>query len=146
MDLKYFDWAKHQALMRPNKVAIKDYYSGEQLTYLELEKRALKIAAYFQKKNIGNKDRVALLSRNNSIFFELQFACAKRGVILVPLNWRLTAPELSFILNDCDPKLLIFDSAFSGIASSLTNSSKNLQKLEFDQKFVFLLALTLKTI
>ena len=27
MDLKYFDWAKHQALMRPNKVAIKDYYS-----------------------------------------------------------------------------------------------------------------------
>ena len=44
MDLKYFDWAKHQALMRPNKVAIKDYYSGEQLTYLELEKRAIKIA------------------------------------------------------------------------------------------------------
>ena len=55
MDLKYFDWAKHQALMRPNKVAIKDYYSGEQLTYLELEKRAIKIAAYFKKKNIGNK-------------------------------------------------------------------------------------------
>jgi fatty-acyl-CoA synthase len=69
MDLKYFDWTKHQASMRPNKVAIRDYYSGEHLTYLELEKRALKIAAYFQKKNIGNKDRVALLSRNNSIFF-----------------------------------------------------------------------------
>ena len=68
MDLKYFDWAKHQALMRPNKVAIKDYYSGEQLTYLELEQRALKIAAYFQKKKIGSKDRVALLSKNNSIF------------------------------------------------------------------------------
>tara|TARA_B100000575_G_C22804389_1_gene474437 strand:+ start:199 stop:372 length:174 start_codon:yes stop_codon:yes gene_type:complete len=53
MDLKYFDWTKHQALMRPNKVAIKDYYSGEQLTYLELEKRALKIATYFKKKKLA---------------------------------------------------------------------------------------------
>ena len=57
MDLKYFDWAKHQALMRPNKVAIKDYYSGEQLTYLELEKRALKIATYFQKKKSWSKKK-----------------------------------------------------------------------------------------
>ena len=123
---------KKKEAMATNKIAIKDYNSGEQLTYLELEKRALKIAAFFQKKNIGNKDRVALLSRNNSIFFELQFACAKRGVILVSLNWRLTAPELSFILNDCDPKLLVFDSPFKGIASSLNNSSKNMQRLEFD--------------
>ena len=126
MDLKYFDWAKHQAVMRPNKVAIKDYSSGEKLTYLELDRRALKIANYFQKKEIGRNDRVAILSRNNSIFFELQFACAKKGVILVPLNWRLTAPELSFILKDCDPKLLIFDSPFKGTVSSLNNSSKNM--------------------
>ena len=132
MDLKYFDWAKHQAVMRPNKVAIKDYSSGEQLTYLELEKRALKIATYFQKKQIGRNDRVALLSKNNGIFFELQFACAKKGVILVPLNWRLTAPELSFILKDCDPKLLIFDSPFKGTVSSLNNSSKNMCLLEFN--------------
>ena len=41
--------------MRPNKVAIRDYYSGEHLTYLELEKRALKIAAYFQKKKLAVK-------------------------------------------------------------------------------------------
>ena len=132
MDLKYFDWAKHQAVMRPNKVAIKDYSSGEKLTYLELERRALKIANYFQKKEIGRNDRVAILSKNNSIFFELQFACAKKGVILVPLNWRLTAPELSFILKDCDPKLLIFDSPFKGTVSSLNNSSKNMCLLEFD--------------
>ncbi len=132
MELKYFDWAKHQAVMRPNKVAIKDYYSGEELTYLELEKRALKIATYFQRKKIGINDRVALLSRNNSVFFELQFACAKKGVILVPLNWRLTAPELSFILKDCDPKLLVFDSPFKGAVSSLNNSSTNMKLLEFD--------------
>ena len=35
MGLKYFDWAKHQAVMRPNKVAIKDYFSREELTYFE---------------------------------------------------------------------------------------------------------------
>ena len=132
MGLKYFDWSKHQAVMRPNKVAIKDYFSREELTYFELEKRALRIATYFQKKNIGRNDRVALLSKNNSVFFELQFACAKKGVILVPLNWRLTAPELSFILKDCDPKLLIFDAPFKEAIPSLNNSSENMQLLEFD--------------
>ena len=73
---------------------------------------------------IGHKDRVAILSKNHSIFFELQFACSKIGSILVPLNWRLTANELAFILNDCDPSLLIVDDCFKTTVSSLNNSSK----------------------
>ena len=55
MDLKYFDWSKHQAVMRPNKVAIKDYYSGDEITFLELERRALKIANFLKKKKICKK-------------------------------------------------------------------------------------------
>ncbi|MDC3067998.1 long-chain fatty acid--CoA ligase, partial [Paracoccaceae bacterium] len=128
----YFDWSKHQAKMRPNKVAIKDYYSGNELTYLGLEERALRISKYLKKNNIGQGDRVALISKNNSVFFELQFACAKTGSILVPLNWRLTAPEISFILKDCEPKLLIFDKPFKETVCSLENYPNSMKSIEFD--------------
>ena len=44
MSLTHFDWAAHQAQMRPNKVAIKDYTLNEEISYFELNSRASKIA------------------------------------------------------------------------------------------------------
>ena len=51
-------------------------------------------------------DRVGILCRNRTVFFELLFACAKLGAILVPLNWRSTRFELKNILQDATPKLV----------------------------------------
>ncbi len=132
MSLRHFDWAAHQANMRPNKIAIKDFYLKEEISYSELNVRASKIANYLLGRNIKTGDRVALLAKNHSIFFELQFACAKLGVILVPLNWRLTAPELSYILEDCSPQLLFFDSSFKNVIEEIILSLPNLNIIEFD--------------
>ena len=60
---------------------------------------------------IGKGDRVALLAPNCAEYFELQFACGRLGAIMLPLNWRLTVPELDYILGDSTPKLLIHDKA-----------------------------------
>ena len=132
MSLMHFDWAAHQAEMRPNKIAIKDYTLKEEISYLELNSRASKIANYLEGRNIKAGDRVALLAKNHSIFFELQFACAKVGVILVPLNWRLTAPELSYILGDCNPELLFFDCSFGTIIKEILVALPSLRVMEFD--------------
>ena len=118
--------------MRPKKIAIKDYHAGSELSYFQLEERASKIANFFHKNNISRNDRVALLCKNNSIFFELQSACAKTGAIMVPLNWRLTAPEISFILQDCAPKLLIYDLPFAETVYSLKTNSYEMNILKFD--------------
>ncbi len=45
-------------------------------------------------------DRLAILAKNSSEYFEFQFACFKLGAMMLPLNWRLAQPELLFILND----------------------------------------------
>ena len=117
--MEYFDWSAHQANTRPTEVAISDLESGVQLTYAALEQRASALAAYLQKNGVGQGDRVALLARNCAQYFELEFACGKIGCIGVPLNWRLTVAELDYILNDCAPKVLIYDKQFADNASAL---------------------------
>ena len=58
-------------------------------------------------------DRISILAYNGVEFIETIMAAAKLGLILVPLNWRLTAAELGFILNDSDAETLLFDSDLS---------------------------------
>ena len=64
-------------------------------------------------------DRVAVLAHNSSDLFEIQFACARLGAVFVPMNWRLTVPELSFIVGDCTPVVLIHDAEFGDAALEL---------------------------
>jgi fatty-acyl-CoA synthase len=117
--MEYFDWAAKQADTRPNKVAITDEASGQQFTYAQLEQRSSQLAGYLQSQGVNKGDRVAILSRNSPHFFELEFACGKIGGIGVPLNWRLTVPELEYILGDCAPKVLIYDQMFAEHALEL---------------------------
>ena len=60
---------------------------------------------------INRGDRVAVLAENDSNTFEVQFACWKLGAIFVPLNWRLTIPELRYIVSDAGPSVIIHDEA-----------------------------------
>ena len=62
---------------------------------------------------------MAILSHNCAEVFELEFACGKIGGIELPLNWRLTKPELEYILNDSSPKVLIYSIEFKEIAEAL---------------------------
>ena len=52
MSIIHFDWAEHQAQMRPNKIAIKDYTLNEEVSYSELNSKASKIANYLQNKKV----------------------------------------------------------------------------------------------
>lgn len=61
-------------------------------------------------------DRIAWLGYNHPDMLALLFAAARRGAILVPLNWRLTPAEHARILRDCSPRLLYADAAFESQA------------------------------
>ena len=56
---------------------------------------------------------------NGVEFIDAFFACAKIGAVCVPLNWRLTADELSFILSDSGSSTLIFSSDFAEVVEEL---------------------------
>ena len=60
---------------------------------------------------------MAVLAMGSTDVFEIQFACARIGAIFVPLNWRLAEPELTAILEDYAPTVLIHDPDFASLAS-----------------------------
>ena len=134
MSVKHYDWSAYHAYVRPNKIAIRDLSSNQLLTYKELDDRACLLANWLQKAGVGKGDRVAILSQNCAEFFELEFACAKIGAIELPLNWRLTKPELEYILNDSSPKVLIYDHSFSEISAELTKDCNVSAFLEIDKE------------
>lgn len=65
---------------------------------------------------------MALLAPNCAEYFELQFACGRLGAIMLPLNWRLTVPELKYILGNSAPKLLVHDRSFAAQSKALSKS------------------------
>ena len=134
MSVKHYDWSAYHAYVRPNKIAIRDLSSNQLLTYKELDDRACLLANWLQKAGVGKGDRVAILSQNCAEFFELEFACAKIGAIELPLNWRLTKPELEYILNDSTPKVLIYDHSFSEISAELTKDCNVSASLELEKE------------
>ncbi|SLN72871.1 AMP-binding protein [Oceanibacterium hippocampi] len=100
-------WAEH----RPGATAIA--FEDTDLSYAMLAARIRRLAAALDAAGIEAGDRVAHLGNNRPEAIELVFACAHRGALLVPLNWRLTPHEHAAILADSAPKLLFADAAFA---------------------------------
>ena len=118
----YYDWIAHHAHRRPKQLAINDLQTSRTFTYAQLDKRIDQLAGALASRGIGKGDRIALLAPNCAEYFELQFACGRLGAIMLPFNWRLTVPELEYILSDAAPKLLVHDKAFAQQAKALAKS------------------------
>ncbi len=113
------DWVARHAWRTPGKVAAVDVHTGRRFTYAEFDTRIGQLAAHLRRRGVGRGDRVAVLSQNSTSVFEIQFACARLGAIMVPLNWRLALPELEFIADDARPNLLFAGPEQADAAGSL---------------------------
>lgn len=120
--IPYYDWIAHHAGRRPRQLAIHDLHTGRKISYAALDERIGRLTSALAARGIARGDRIALLAPNCAEYFELQFACGRLGAIMLPLNWRLTVPELEYILGDSSPKLLIHDRSFAPQATALSAS------------------------
>ncbi len=91
------------------------------LTFRELNERSNQVANTLVELGAKKGDRVAIMMMNSAEFFESYFAIAKVGCVVVPLNWRLVADELEFILKDAGAETLIFGNEFLDLASDLNS-------------------------
>lgn len=91
------------------------------LSYGELDERIRKIASFFKNQGICRGDRVGFLGLNHPAFLETLFAANMIGAIFVPLNFRLTADELVYIVNDAGIHTLIADEQLQPVAESARN-------------------------
>jgi fatty-acyl-CoA synthase len=114
-----YDWIAHHDAHRASRQAIVDLHSGRTLSYGDLHRRIDGLAAHLQDVGVKKGDRVALLAHNGPEYFDLQFSGMRIGSIAVLLNWRLTVPELEFIVGDCTPSVLIYSPEFEDTAQEL---------------------------
>ncbi len=106
------DLLDRRAFLSPERVGYIDEL-GERLTYRQLNDRCNRIGNALLARGIKQGERVALLLMNSSEFLELFFALGRIGCVVVPLNWRLVADELEFILKDSGSTKLVFSDEFS---------------------------------
>ncbi len=109
-------WLSAWARLRPGKEAVVD--GSLRLTYGELDRRANRAARALLGLGLEPGDRLALLASNRVEHVELLMATAKAGLALVPLNVRLSAPELSFVLRDSGAKALVAEPELLGLAQA----------------------------
>jgi fatty-acyl-CoA synthase len=108
--VRYHDWIAHFSRRTPNRIAAVDLSSERQFTYAQFDARIARLAMHLQDRlGVAGRDRVAVLALNTTDTLEIQFACGRLGAIFVPLNTRLTVPELQFIVGDAAPKVMIHD-------------------------------------
>lgn len=127
------DWLAFHADRTPEKLAAVDQETGRHFTYGEFNDRAARLAAYLRSAwDVQPGDRLAILAKNSTEYFEFQFACIKLGALMLPLNWRLAEPELLFILNDAEAKGLVYDAEFEDRIPPLTAGSTARHRLRID--------------
>jgi len=108
-----------RAHLTPDLEALVDTSSGRRLSCHALNLSANRIAHAFAARGISKGDRVALLTLNCPEFVESFFALAKLGAVVVPLNVRLVADELAYILKDSGARMLIYGEEFRQTVADL---------------------------
>jgi fatty-acyl-CoA synthase len=110
---------------RPDTAAVIDLASGETLSYSQLHRRSLDCSARLVEKLGANSgERVAIIARNSAEQTVIALACERAGAIFVPLNWRLTAPELAQLLADCAPALIVTSAEFEAVTRKASAAIK----------------------
>jgi fatty-acyl-CoA synthase len=120
-------WIRDRARTTPARVAVD--CRGVETTYAELDERSDRLAAGLLEAGLVPGDRVATLTAASTEHVVVFFACAKAGLILMPLNIRLAEPELRFQLEDAEPAVLLHSPEQSERACSLTDRSTGLEEL-----------------
>jgi fatty-acyl-CoA synthase len=111
------EWTTRWAERYPHEPCLK--YGELELTKGEFNIRVNRLAHALQDAGVRKGDRVAALMANSHVFLEILQALCKIGGIMVPLNFRLAAPELEFILNDSEPVLLVYSPEFLPLVDEL---------------------------
>ena len=117
LSVRHYDWIAHFGRRTPDKLAVVDLASERRFSYAQFDARISRLAAHLRDRlKIKRGDRVAVLALNTTDTLEVQFACGRIGAVFLPLNTRLTVPELQYIVGDAAPALMIHDAELADVA------------------------------
>jgi acyl-CoA synthetase (AMP-forming)/AMP-acid ligase II len=126
-DLNWFHVLAHHARRAPEKPFA--VHGDETVTYREMVDRAATVAGGLRQRGVRAGEVVALLSYNNIEFLTTIFAASYLGAIVMPINWRLAAPEIQYILEHSQAKALVCDEALLDLGQDASKENAGLVRI-----------------
>ncbi len=124
------DYLGRREIYSPDKLAIVDYSKQPEwrLTYRQWNERVNRLATWLRNVAGVNKgDRVAILARDGIEHLDCFYACAKLGAIHTALNWRLHWRENLGLIEQTQPRVLIYSGEFKPQVAEIENATRNTQ-------------------
>jgi fatty-acyl-CoA synthase len=119
----------HHAERFPDRLALS--YEDDEITYGDLVARTQRTAGVLRESGIERGDVLAVLLHNAPSFIDVMCACAHLGAIFMPLNWRLAAPELQYIVEHAGAKAIVTEPELEPLTTGLDGVAR-LQDLSAD--------------
>ncbi|MBL4874428.1 MAG: AMP-binding protein [Rhodobacteraceae bacterium] len=110
-------FVRFHAIRAPDDVAI--VYQSSRITYAQLWARTQDVAGFLSEQGIGAGDVVAVFMKNSAAFMEIVFATSYLGAVFLPVNYRLAAEEVDYIVRDANAQIVFADDEFSDIVGRL---------------------------
>jgi acyl-CoA synthetase (AMP-forming)/AMP-acid ligase II len=118
-DVNWFRVLAHHASRAPDRPIT--VFEGQDLTYADMETRVLALAGGLAERGVGRGDVVGLLSYNCPEFLQTVFAANALGAVAMPINWRLAAAEVRYILEHSEARVLVCDADLGSLGREATN-------------------------
>ncbi len=104
-------------------------YGERVITWSEMDARSSRVAQGLLAAGLAEQTRVAFLDKNGPEYFEVLFGGGKANVVNVAVNWRLTAAEMAYVINDAEAKIFFVGPDFLGHLEEMEGSLKSVEKI-----------------
>ncbi|GAA4042689.1 fatty acid--CoA ligase [Parerythrobacter jejuensis] len=88
-------------------------FEDQEITFAELDAGSNRAAQGLMSLGVQRGDRIAYLGKNHPLYFEILIGAAKIGAVMTPVNWRLAAPEVAYILDNCGAQVAFVGAGFA---------------------------------
>lgn len=117
------------SLAKEQPMKIITSFQGREMSYAELYEQAKRLAGYFQLKGYEQEDIIAVYLINSDYFLTCYYACQLGGFTILPINTKLTAPEVDYIIKHSEAKALIYDARLTSILDDLPETMETFEDL-----------------
>ena len=121
------DIVRHQARTIGDDIAFE--FAGDEMSFARLDRRSNRAANALASLGVGKGDRIAYLGKNSHLYFEILAGAAKLGAVMTPVNWRLARPEVAYVLNDCQAKVLFVGPGFAELVDDIRPSLEHVTRI-----------------
>jgi acyl-CoA synthetase (AMP-forming)/AMP-acid ligase II len=111
-DFTFYDVVNRNSASFKDKEAWFDIERNMSLTFKQFKEMVDQLATGLQRSGVKKGDRIGVLGKNSIEYFLLYGASSALGAIMLPINWRLSADEAAYNLNDGEPRLVFLEEEF----------------------------------